>query len=349
MTSSHTKFTEREEYRSLDSWGKAQLIASLVGTMPPFFTSCARYLVNEAAKTSGLPSDGTRYVVSQLWRSPTLRATFAYTVKEFFPERLNALGKLTDRELTSFLEVDDLAALLCLRYLFKRIQKGCEPDLHPELALRLHRDLLFGGLLGQAIPGFGVTRGIILAGFQNLGFQMLLGVDLDGFRTYRRTLRTREVPYDFTLEMDTWGCTHVQIASLLIQQVGLGVNVANSLQCGLHASYSGFDELDSDSRAFLIGKIWIESLAQTADQPPIVHRTEYYPNSTEFERVVLAARALQAGKTPLPLLQLSAEDVTPERAPFLYTGQQHDRVDPTLDGAAPDVLANLGEIPVVDF
>ena len=193
-------------------------------------------------------------------------------------------------ELLDSLRPDEAGALFGLFYYARRaksISTNQEEWQHVSKFFELQINT--GVLVGRAIPKVGLSLGMLTGGLPALSFSTFLQHDLNGFKDYRRHLKSAHLSADWKMEVKKWGCTSIQIASFLVQSLGFGVALAD---CFRLISVEGNDHvaLNKELLARLrVAQQWISSLAARGE-PPSAPQSELesslYPDESTTSKLV---------------------------------------------------------------
>ncbi len=342
----------RDLLNSPESWEVARLLASQMGNFPSSFTSVIRALrsneeQNKPSKTKEL-SRATQYMVSRLLKSDSMKAPVYFAALTYYPEQIATLQHVTYKELLPLFSPGEYAAIISLVYLTRVAKKLCPHDEWEHIAKNLYEFTDLGGHVGIAIPAVGMADGILLGALRTISFPLMQKRNPKAFKEYRRTLKQESKYFDLEKEHAQWGCTHLQIASIVLQTIGLGVQTADALARGLTAS--ALSELeDKAAIKFKVAELWCNSLIATGKEPNMGHKAEYYPTKAALDQLIDKSEPISSSGSPWQWLGRGKDDVSPETTPQLFApSEQQPQPEPEVDGAeaetAAAVAADLEEV-----
>lgn len=304
-------------FENPESWEKAKKYAGVVGGMPALFSNAVRTLLtaHKAGETELTPAASFHY--NRLLNSASVLSPLYYATKFFRPEELRKHPVLKPVGFTQIFTLEELAGLLALLYLFRRVRKGCDPEEWDKLQTPLNRYMAIGGHLGTAIPNLGMMNGIVFSAFRYIGLGIFLGCDKKNFVKYRRFLRTNKRFFDTEEEYRVWECTHIHIGSILIQTSGLGVDLANGFTQGLSEPDK---ELPPDSYGYRtrLAMLWIETLLTTGKVPDMTHLGQYYPLRDALDAMLDRVENARQDARAYVWLTKGKDDISPDVTPELF-------------------------------
>ena len=286
------------------SWEHARAYANLLGTVPSSFTTAIRQLKTDADK-GGVVSRPTAFQANRLCHSPSLSASLLAAGKIYFPEK----NIIDDTKLVSSVPPDALAGLLGTAFYYCKAKKLAADDEWAQYAKVVPNRIEVGGIVGKTIPRIGLTRGLFSASFDTIALTAFHLHDKKGFTEYRRYLKNKSKREDIAYENDRWGCTRYNVASILIQALGFGIDFANSYAVGMLATDGEEKSLAGDAYCFRITKVWTDALEDTGKEPDRAMRVEYYPESAELAVLKECSARLKANPTTSSWLDKTKKDV----------------------------------------
>lgn len=299
---------------SAESWSLATSYSKLLGAVPPTFSSSVRTIrtaVERAANKDSITLDsGQQSAILRLIKSPSLSTALYYgatCVREVQGDP-NALRD--PKLLLSILGPDLLSCMLGLLYCYRRSKRVKESDLWEELSIELHARMELGLAIGNAIPKIGPGVGLIVGGIRQIALSLIFIRDEKNFKLYRRMLKKEKKNFILEHEHQTWGCTHLQIATKLLQACGFGLNYASALSFGLSPETPA--EMINNDESFYrwsITQKWLDALLETGDEPKMTHRGNYYPLKEDLTRMRNIADKVRDIGPSVRWMDKEAEDV----------------------------------------
>jgi hypothetical protein len=337
--SKETDFTQQ-------SWEFALGYTAAIGSLPSSVTSLVRQILMECPENtlvscqtttkgpqgektvshenSAILTASARFFLSRFLRSRSVQAPYYYALLFLRPNIVNPApneviqeGFFIDDFVNAF-KPEEHAVLLPFLFMQRQTIKLINEDIAEVLTRKIQRGLNIGALVGQHIPSIGLARGLIVGFFRYLGMLPLAHHDPSGFRGYLKHLRRNELIADPNLELDRWETTSTQIALLLLQQMGFGMDFLTATMRALTTNSPRLSQqpLEQVLRA---AAVWTDTLLLKEQAPRIPLPPQYYLTPAELERI----RAVTPEKGAEPVatwLGRTSSDVTPTLTPRLFVG-----------------------------
>ncbi len=296
-----------------ETWEEARRVASRIGDIPSPFTTCIRFLRRDLQTNPESLSQESSYWINQLLRSPTFKAPLYFGALSFFPHKLELEADLSPRTLLRLYTLSGLIHAMCIIYLSKRAQTACDETEWNKLVKHLLIESEMAALVGHALPRIGFPLALLVGSLRQLGRAMFLLVDKTGFIAHVRATRTKG-SFDVQDEIQRWNCNHVQVASILLQILGIGVETGTGLVNGLSANISEIEKLDEDSRRVLVCDTWVHALIKTGKEPEIRHLGEFYPTKAALADLLAGAEKIKKSGSVNRWLLRGRSDTLPDQA-----------------------------------
>ncbi len=295
----------------------------MFGDMPSTFSVVIRGLVNDFTSSPDQMSAATRYGLMRLLKSPTLYAPLFFVRKMLVNDQYSASALIPEDQLAKEFTLLELAYLFGFLYLFRRAQSTCDQEEFANLSEQIAEDATLAISLGRAVPGVGGGAALMEATAPLLGLACILKHDLPGFKEYRRTMKKMKSPWSSDWEVERWGCSRIQIGSIIVQLLGFGVPRSNAffkaLSAPPHITPPNEEELSQDLR---MAAIWRASTQAFGKSPEVALAARYYPTNADYQKV-LARQSEYRISPPSPLWLNATKDDLP-----------NPMSEPTEDGAA---------------
>jgi hypothetical protein len=333
---------ETESGTSEESWTEARKVASLVSNVSALFSTAIRFLRKDAEAKLPTMSRTSGYAVERLLSSASFKAPTYYAALTFKPEALASADYISPRALAEIFSPSELANIIGLLYLYRRIQKGCDETEWGELSKLIHTHAQLGGHLGSSMKNIGLSHGLMLGTIRYLSLGLFAGLEKKAFSQYRRNLKIQKKDFDLAEERRIWGCTHLEVGSILIQSLGLGGDVSKALITGLLMLGIPDKQLDLDAYRMRISWIWIRSLLLNGNPPDIAHRGDFYPLKDDLAKLVERAYDLRTNGVAHPFYAKGKEDLSPSLTPVLFKASEGHSETPSEE-IPSEVAKEIGD------
>lgn len=226
------------ENKDLEYWRRAKnLLGPLIQT-PSLFSTCLRKMGAARRSLKGrnmelLREAITSEAINLISKSPTLKSVMYLAAKNLAPERFNNISHLSIDQILNCLEPDQLESIICLVYWLRRVRGLTEKSQWDSLwrVAAIHIELSF--LIGNSIPTIGGGKAILVGGIRFAGMAILLSRQSKLFERYWNRLNVDKIVFDIEEEEKRFGCSHLHIATLMLQKLGLGVDASFGIVLGL--------------------------------------------------------------------------------------------------------------------
>ncbi len=326
-----------------ESWDEARQLASAVGVVPSSFTSTVRGLMADQEK--GQLSSSTRFLITRLLKGDSIRSPLYFASTIFLPEKLEERGAVNTKAFLGLYSPADLAALLSLMYLYRRLKRMCDQKEWEFLSLRMHYFMELGGYIGSSMPALSIGNGLLIGGLRDLGLGLLLTADKKTFIDYRRSLKETKSYFDYSKEMELFGCTSVQLGSVLVLTAGLGKAISEGFANALLYNEDGMQGRGQGAeRTFRRAEQWLMILLATGKVPSDFHDGKFYPNPEYKDRLSAHVGRIFSKEPEILWLEKGKEDISPETTPALFAdAPAAPEPAPTPENAADQDLENTAE------
>ena len=300
------------EMYSSESWEYSRNYSSLLGEIPSSFGSTIRSLISDHEKNAGVLGPGTKFLSLRLARSKSLKASFYYALQTYKPEFLQGKDKITVEDLLNAFKADEIAALLGTIYLYKKAKKICDKTELNFILPHLLKEIDVSGHVGLGLPAVGFANGILTFGMRYIAAMTYLRHNLKHFQEYRRLLKSEKTLFNHDKEIEFFGCTTTQIASIFLQTLGFGVEFSNNYAMTF-ADEKILQKTDAQSSPFKVTELWTYSLISGGKIPDVAHDSKFYPANKEITSRLLE----RVAAAPTSWLDRGSEDISPEKTPQL--------------------------------
>lgn len=316
-----------------ESWEYAKAFVGSLGKFPSTFTAVIRLLLTDHDKNPQALSEYGTFFVGRLLKSASIRAIYYHGIKDIRPFRLgDANAPFNQGQFTKSFNGYEHSVLLALTFLFRLSRKYCDPSVLALIVPRLGRSISMGWYVGDAIPAIGPGNAVLTSSFRVLGLIPFIKHEPKRFQEYWHHLHANQFSIDPEYEFAAWKCNSLQIAALLSQQLGFGLDRSVQLMKALTTN-SPLLPQDEHERTFRVADVWFHTLIEGRSTPTVPLPPKYYPNKTALDRMVQRYQALIHNSSPHWILCTKA-DLSPQKTPQLFMGENPAMTlesDPAVD------------------
>lgn len=262
---------------SSPSWDLAREYAFSIGHVPPLFSSCIRAINKADSLLDPVDQNSVREMTVSACEflvkvSPTLKSIFYFATEALQPERLKEIHPISVKKLLSSLEPREVACVLGATFLYKRVQKKCDPKEWMILQRKIHTQMEIGALVGEKMRHIGRANGMLVGAVRFIAQGTFAVRSPDKFKEFKKACRKSARIFDLAVEEQFFGCNHLQIASLLVQELGFCMPRSPvSMSLGMDSMNVAADQLPARLKEHLLSwkaaMAYIESYHSTGDAP----------------------------------------------------------------------------------
>jgi hypothetical protein len=224
------------------NFGRARTFVARLGYVPALFSTCIRQ-IREAETSKDIPdekrhSHAQNFAYNLIKISPSLRTALYSIASSYRKPDLDKIGPApTTRALITLFQPSELAGIVATVFLFKRFCKWVEPGERDRLMPLLRQQTEIGWHVGATISNVGYGYGALIGIVRYAALGTFVAQDPKAFAKYRRELAPNKALFKPELEIATWGCSHLEIAALLMQNLGMGRGPGLGLSAGDNADH----------------------------------------------------------------------------------------------------------------
>jgi len=305
-------------------WASAYRMLAPLGPLPANFSETIRALVSHYEHGGVNMSLPAQNQILRMLRNNTIKAMYYFVSQAYKPEVLQATTPLTPKAFLDNYGPMDHAAILSFCYLFRSLSKKANRDEWEYVQSPLYEALVIGACMGINIPEVGLGFGMFCRGLRYLSFAVFVIHNEDAFRKYRRHLKSQDLSFDLDYELDTWGCTNVQVAAMLLEYMGFNRTVA--MQYVASAEKDGkipADELYGIR--FRMAEALLDTFMETGE---ILERCpewvgKKFPFSVEVRgKVLTRLNQILSDDRRVEWLNKGSASINPDSTPEFFTGAQ---------------------------
>lgn len=291
-----------------------------LGYVPALFSTCIRQirdfesLEEQSDKKTATVSTAINNLVKI---SPSIKTVLFAVARTYREAELNKLGEApTVRALTSLFQPSELAGLIATIFIYKRFVKHIEPGERDRMLPLLLQQTEIGWHTGATISNVGYGYGALIGILRYASMATFISSDAKIFAKYRRELAPGKALFREDLELASWGCTHLEIAALIMQNLGLGRGPGLGFVSGDNAdhlideAHVGHKSLE-EALCWRACLIWIESLHCFGEPPPGAsdQESEMYLEPSSLEALTKIVTQIRQSSSPAPWLLAKLTDV----------------------------------------
>jgi hypothetical protein len=302
-------------------WEAAIELLKPIGSVAANFSVAVRTLLSYHERDTPTLSAGAQNHIIRLLRNNTVKATYYYVTKAYRPHLLQQPTPIKSKDFLAMYTPFEHAVLLAYCYLFRSLAKKSSKEEWEYIQSPLYEALEIGACIGSRVPAIGLAAGLLGRGMRYLAFAPFLISDARAFVQYRRHLRTKDLPFDLTREIELWGCTNIQVAALLMESVGFNKTLAMQFV----AAAEGDTSMRPDTRygvPFRFAEALLESYMERGEMPDTLPTsTGVVITLTKDERMTLLGDLGKAvGSTErIEWLSKGSGSINPASSPELFT------------------------------
>ncbi|MCB0337916.1 MAG: hypothetical protein KDD62_16475, partial [Bdellovibrionales bacterium] len=287
---------------------------------PSSFANFVRCCMKDFEDNNNEFSKGSIFESARFLKSASMKAPLYYLSDTLFEDEFGTLEHIDTKDFVQLYKPLDIAVVFSLLYITRRAERMISEHDWSIMVEPLVLRTELGALVGKAIPGIGISLGLLAGAMRSLALATFLAHDEKGFGQYRRALKISKLPYDQTHELERWGCCHPQVCSSMLVTYGFRSQYATGIYNGLAEGWTSKDDHspgnDLAYKTKLVEK-WTEALLETGLAPDITHNSDLYPSQGALAKLKEQVQHIkQKGPQSLWLMKRK-EDVTPELTPKL--------------------------------
>lgn len=225
-----------------ENFDRARAFVTRLGYVPALFSTCIRQ-IRDAETNPNVPDEqrhglAQKYAYNLIKISPSLRTALYSIAQTYRKAELDKLGaEPTTKALITLFQPSELAGIIATVFIFKRFCKWIEPTEREKLMPLLRQQTEIGWHVGATISNVGYGYGALIGIVRYASLGTFVAQDAKVFAKYRRELAPDKALFRPDLEVANWGCTHLEVAALLMQSLGMGRGPGLGLSAGENADH----------------------------------------------------------------------------------------------------------------
>lgn len=283
---------------------RSQFLAAILGSIPATFSTNIRTLVSPSPKSEG----GGAFALRRMLKVRSVRSVVCNAARTLYWQEFGEEQEITDADIKRLFTRQDIAALVALMFLNKKVSSLTKANSWIELTREMLLRSEIGAQVGIAIPSIGAGVGMLCGGLRFFGMATLLIADEKEFIRYFRVLRKSDEWYSTSKEKEIWGTNHIGVSSAIMTNLGFGMPHSAAIRFGLEPSTGVNYEKEDDYYRWYIANVWLTTMLKTGEEPDIRHRGDYYPKGDAQGRLVEAVARARGSTSAINWLEPSAVD-----------------------------------------
>lgn len=311
--------------RGGDGWNIAAKHADTLGTIPNIFTATVRLLISDHSKNSQVTRPATKYITGLSMRGSKVLAMLYYASQQFKPGKIDDRKRVSVGDLIGLYQPFDLAVLYGTFLLYRRAIRGLELS-RSEFQIFVpgfEAESQIGGLVGAALPRIGVGSGLLAGTVHHIAKLMLAVNQSAEVEKYNKYLAGNKLCWDLTYEFGKFGCTTLQIATLLLIRVGFPRRFAETYIGALDEDTGLGDFTSGILYPLFYGRIWIDGLVKSEKSVLSTMPQDYLPSASAESWMTAEIQDILAGKKSW--IARESSDLSPTKTPGLFVQAEGDQ------------------------
>ncbi len=299
-----------------DSWQKAIEYSKRLGYIPLAVPVAIRTLIADSKSKQRVIRPVTKYQLARILRGPNFKSMLYYVSDITSHETVQGASNLSVGGLMDLYPPMDLAALLSCYVSFRLASKSTPKELLNAIRPHLVRESYVGALVGVAIPTLGFSGGLLWGCSRHIAHMLMSSDEPRKYNKWRAMAKETPQSKQSELEIETWGCTSSQVASMVLANMGLGVETACLLdRAGSHRG-AVTTIIEGDLQKFRLAVLWFNCFLNQQQQPNEKLAGEMFPFETDRAKVDAALARFDPGNPSW--LERSGTDLSPELTPAMF-------------------------------
>lgn len=304
------------------SWMQAQEYASHLGKIPNVFSAAVRLLVSDHMKHGQVLRPATKYLVGQALRGKKILSMLYHVSSQYKPAAIEDKNYISLGDLIALYQPYDLAVIYSLFLLYRRSLKALDISKEEFKAIcpNFEQEVQLGGLVGAAIPRIGIGNGLLSGSVHHLAKLMIAVKHSKAMVEYNFYLNKTGKCWDLQYEVAKFGCTTLQVGSVLLTKLGFNRRFVETYIGALDQDLGLGDLSTGMLYPILYGRIWIDGLLKAQEQPLDSVPGEYYPVVEAATWLRTEAQAIRDGRAAW--IEKDANDISETLTPALFSKDQ---------------------------
>lgn len=329
-----------------ETWQAAQEFADFLGQTHPLFQSAVRTLMSMKPESVDRFTLHETYPLNTLSKSGIFQSVIYHAGMSIHEIELAMIEKLTMKSLLAVFPPDELACLIAALYLYRQCRKTVDAEVWETMHREIQLQMEAGYHVGSFIPSIGTPKGLLVGAIRYTALSLFSMESMRTYRLFKRRLDENEVLFDIEREKELWGCNHLQVAALILQQSGFGLTAARGLCPELVSDENGNEALSEESKAWYATRRWIEAVLVEEKAPAEYSGGSFSVPSDKFSELGKKIEAIFENGSSFNWIDQGAADLPAEVAQQLAAGPQSKAgkapAEPPAEQIDPEeILKNL--------
>ncbi len=329
-----------------ERWRNAKVFANVLKEPNAMFSTAIR-TIKSTENSYGADSEALKKaaVSASLFLvdvSPSLKAMFYFAAETLYPDEVAKHTELDSKTLLGLFRPTEVTAILAISYIYRRVRKRCPEAEWKKFATKLLIHARITCVVGDTINFVGTGNGMLIGAFRFLSIGLFAIKDLKGFQEYARKLKNDATLFDIEFEEKRWGCNHLEIASILAQSLGFGVNVGYGFSMAYGQGSKLPEHLEEKVFCWRTCMEWSQTFQETGEPPRLSEEDAMFLPDSEMQD--LKRQANEALDCPFHWISRSKRDLTREQCLKLKLDPAIS-TQPDAEGEAEDAIDEQSDAP----
>ena len=318
----------KQEQEASDPLQMARRYAAILPAPSALFSSCIRTIktaeAHDREESAALKDLAVSSSIFLIKVSPTLKSVFYKAAECLHPESLKALQPLKIRTLLATFHASEICAILALSYLHRHLKKKTPFEEFERIEEKLYAHMEISSIVGKTVRHMGNGNGILLGGVQLLAMALFSVADIKKYQEFRRRLSKKNKLFDLEDELKTFGCTHLQVASAIVQSLGFGKITAMAVALEVHGGAG--DAIEEELLCWKAVVLLSQSFHETGEAPDVGEEDALYVPAQEAAKLAASCKHVLEKGSSFNWLKASKLDLTPEVREAMEIPMKGDKI-----------------------
>lgn len=339
-----TKNGKASEKENRETWRAAQDFAEFLGQSHPLFKTAIRSLMGMKPESLDRFTLHETYPLNTLTKSKTFQSVLYHAGLTLHEVEFAMVEKMSMKNMLAVFPPDELACIIAMLCVYRQCRKTLEPEVWSDMSKEIQLQMEAGYHVGSYVPAIGTARGLLVGAIRYVSLSLFSMESIRTYRLFKRRLEENEMLFDLEREKDLWGCNHLQVAALILQQIGFGLTAARGLCPELVSDEGGSSVLTPESQVWYAARRWIEAVLEDEAAPKEYTSGEYFLEQDKFAELEKRIDGIFEKGTSFDWIDKSPADLPEDVSKQLSAGPQAKNAKPESPAEQVDpeeILKNL--------